>query len=120
MRQGASTAEKDIGHIQLKLPKDLYRSFRRICVDKDTNMRAKAVELIEEFIKKEGEGPSFLEMTKGQREALASKATRAAIARSHAMGHPTTHADEKGIYELYPDGRKEYIELYPTPGQKLG
>ncbi len=119
MRQGAA-AEKDVGHIQLKLPKEVYRNFRRICVDKDTNMRAKAAELIEEFIKRETERPSLLEMTKEQKEARAGIAVRAAIAKSHSLGHPTAHADEKGIYNLYPDGRKEYVKLYSAPVKTVG
>lgn len=28
-------------------------------------------------------------------------------------GIPVRTADEKGIYDLYPDGRKEYVKLYP-------
>jgi hypothetical protein len=120
MRQRAAAAEKDVGHIQLKLRKEVYRNFRRICVDKDTNMRAKATELIEEFIRKETEGPGLLEMTREQKEARASKAVRAAVARSHALGHPTAHADEKGIYNLYPDGHKEYVKLYSAPENTIG
>lgn len=120
MRQSAAAAEKDVGHIQLKLRKEVYRNFRRICVDKDTNMRAKAAELIEEFIKRETEGPSLLEMTREQKEARAGKATRTAIARSQALGHPTAHADEKGIYNLYPDGHKEYVKLYSATEKPVG
>jgi hypothetical protein len=120
MRQSVAAAEKDVGHIQLKLRKEVYRNFRRICVDKDTNMRAKAAQLIEEFIKQETEGPSLLEMTREQKEDRAGRATRAAIAKSHAKGHPTAHADEKGIYNLYPDGSKEYVKLYSAPENPVG
>lgn len=85
-------------------------------------MRAKAAELIEEFIKNGAEGPGLLEMTMEQKEARAGKAVRAAVARSHAPGHPTAHADEKGIYNLYPDGRKEkeYVKLYSAPENTVG
>jgi hypothetical protein len=115
-----AVASKDVGNIQIKLRRDVYKDFRRICFEKDTNMRAKVAELISEFIKKETEGLSLLEMTKEQKEARAGKATRAAVARSHALGHPTAHADEKGVYKLYPDGHREYVKLYSAPGRDIG
>jgi hypothetical protein len=39
--------------------------------------------------------------------------------KSCLAGRFTTHGDEKGVYRLYPDGRKEYIEGYPE-GNKGG
>ena len=120
MKRSAAAAENEVGHIQLKLPKELYRNFRRICVENDTNMSAKAAELIEEFVRKETEEPGLLEMTREEKEARAGKAVSAAIARSHASGHPTAHADEKGIYNLYPDGRKEYVKIYSAPEKSVG
>lgn len=35
-------------------------------------------------------------------------AVHAEIKRTHATGKPTSHADEKGVYLLYPDGKKVY------------
>lgn len=43
--------------------------------------------------------------------AVADTAQKA-IEEAHAAGLYTTHGDKKGIYRLYPDGRKEYTELY--------
>lgn len=34
------------------------------------------------------------------------------IAKTHALGLPTTHADKYGIYDMYPDGSKVYFKLY--------
>jgi len=52
------------------------------------------------------------EMTMEEKEAVAQEAARKAIAETHAAGRPSTHGDEKGVYQLYPDGHKEYIKLY--------
>lgn len=52
------------------------------------------------------------EMSTEEKEAVAREAARKAIADTHAAGRPSTHGDEKGVYQLYPDGRKEYIKLY--------
>lgn len=45
-----------------------------------------------------------------------SKVVRAnlkrAIERSWSLGVPVVKGDDKGIYELYADGTKKYIELY--------
>ncbi len=35
-----------------------------------------------------------------------TQAAAAGIAELHAKGIPSTHADEKGVYKLYPDGHK--------------
>ncbi len=51
-------------------------------------------------------------MSTEEKEAVAREAVRKAIADTHAAGRPSTHGDEKGVYQLYPDGRKEYIKLY--------
>lgn len=40
---------------------------------------------------------------------LVTQAAAAGIAELHAKGIPSTHADEKGIYRLYPDGVKVYL-----------
>lgn len=41
-----------------------------------------------------------------------TQAAAAGIAELHAKGIPSTHADEKGIYKLYPDGHKVYQKRY--------
>ena len=35
-----------------------------------------------------------------------TQAAAAGIAELHAKGITSTHADEKGVYKLYPDGHK--------------
>jgi hypothetical protein len=52
----------------------------------------------------------FRDMTKEEKEELFNKGVKQAITEHHAAGRATTHADEKGIYRLYPDGSKKYIE----------
>ena len=52
------------------------------------------------------------EMTVEEKAMLARDATQSAIAHSHALGLPTTHGDQKGVYLLYPDGHKEYVKEY--------
>lgn len=54
----------------------------------------------------------FWEMNKEEQETLLAEGTKKAIAETHAAGRSTTHGDDKGVYNLYPDGRKEYIKLY--------
>lgn len=34
------------------------------------------------------------------------------IEKTHKLGLPVRTADELGVYDLYPDGRKEYVKLY--------
>lgn len=41
-----------------------------------------------------------------------TQAAAAGIAKLHAKGIPSTHADEKGIYKLYPDGHKVYQKRF--------
>jgi hypothetical protein len=55
---------------------------------------------------------NFFDLDKGEKEAYFAQATRNAIARIHEAGLPTIHGDERGIYELYPDGHKVYVEDY--------
>jgi hypothetical protein len=111
MRQGATPEAKRLRNIQLKVPGDLYKVFRSVCLEEDTNMRAKTLELIEDYTKKKG-NKRFLDMDTAERETFFGEATRKAISKIHASGLPTTHGDAQGIYQLYPDGHKEYIELY--------
>ncbi|MBA4391666.1 MAG: hypothetical protein C0399_12135 [Syntrophus sp. (in: bacteria)] len=114
MQQNTATANRTKRHIQLQVPAEVYKKFRAFCLDEDTNMRAKALQLIEEYTheKSKSKKKSFLEMNKTEIEALYGEATRRAIKKHHAAGLFTTHGDEKGVYRLYPDGRKEYIEAY--------
>jgi len=51
----------------------------------------------------------FSKMSKEEKEAFLGEATKAAIADAHTKGRYTTHGDEKGVYRLYPDGHKEYL-----------
>ena len=111
MKQNTTAANKAKRHIQLQVPADVYKEFRAFCLDEDTNMRAKALELIEKYTQERSK--HFLEMGKKEIEAVYGQATRKAIKKHHAAGRFTTHGDEKGVYRLFPDGRKEYIEVYP-------
>lgn len=107
----SATASKTKRHIQLQIPAEVYKRFRTFCLEEDTNMRAKALELIEEYTRKKSK--HFLEMSKEEIEAVYGEATREAVKKHHAAGRFTTHGDEKGVYRLYPDGRKEYIKEHP-------
>ena len=40
------------------------------------------------------------------------KAAREAVNEAHAAGLSTSHGDDKGIYNLFPDGHREYVKLY--------
>lgn len=66
------------------------------------------------------EKPSFFTATGEEIESVFRSAAKDAIARTHAMGRPSTHGDEKGIYRLYPDGHKEYIKIYFRDPDKEG
>lgn len=53
---------------------------------------------------------TFWEMNKAQQEQFLAEAAKEAIAKTHAAGRPTTHADEDGrLYKLYPDGKRVYV-----------
>jgi len=52
----------------------------------------------------------FFAMGRKEKEAFFGEATKAAIAGAHAGGRYTAHGDEKGVYRLYPDGHKEYLD----------
>lgn len=54
----------------------------------------------------------IFDMDKEEQEAYLAKATHNAIAETHASGRPSAHGDEKGVYELYPEGRRKYIKMY--------
>ena len=112
MRQSATSEAKRLRNIQLKVPADLYKVFRSVCLDEDTNMRAKTLKAFIESYAREKGNKRFIDMDKTERETFFGEATRKAIAKIHATGLPTTHGDVQGIYQLYPDGHKEYIETY--------
>ncbi len=111
MRRAANAEANQLRNIQLKVPADLYKAFRSLCLDQDTNMRAKTLELIKSYTRTKG-NKSFVSMDKSGRESFFAEAAKKAIAKIHAAGLPTTHGDAQGIYQLYPDGHKEYIETY--------
>jgi len=62
----------------------------------------------------------ILSLDKAQLEDFFGTATREAISKIHAAGLPSTHGDDKGVYRLHPDGRKEYIKLYSVHGAGKG
>jgi hypothetical protein len=115
MKQNATTAHKPVRHIQLLVPAEVYKKFRSFCLDEDTNMRAKTLQLIEEYTRTKSK--ALLEMGKKEIEAVYGDATKKAVEKHHVAGRFTTHGDEKGVYRLYPDGRKEYIEAYSPEGR---
>jgi hypothetical protein len=103
------TAEK-ARHIQIIVPAETYKEFKKICVDEDTNMRAKLLQLMNEAVAASAESKKdFFTMSAEERTALYAQGIREDVARHHAEGRYTTHGDEAGVYRLYPDGRKEYI-----------
>lgn len=51
----------------------------------------------------------FKSLSKEDHEAIFAKAAKKAIEGHHAAGRATCHLDEKGMYLLHPDGRKEYL-----------
>lgn len=57
------------------------------------------------------------EMTNEEMDLIVKQAAKKAIAETHAAGRPSTHGDDKGVYQLYPDGRKDYIKLYEVNEQ---
>ena len=114
MKENTTVATEAKRHIQLQVPAELYKEFRAFCLDEDTNMRAKVLQLIEKYTheKSKSKKNGFLEMSKTEIEAVYGEETRKAIKKHYAAGRFTTHGDEKGVYRLYPNGRKEYIESF--------
>ena len=55
---------------------------------------------------------TVFDLTKEDRLQIACEATERAIEEIHAAGRPSTHSDDSGVYHLFPDGHKEYIQLY--------
>jgi hypothetical protein len=108
MKENTSETKKTVRHIQLQVPTDLYKRFRGRCLEEDTNMRSKVLQLIRDYT----ETGDFLDMNRTEVEDLYAKAAGDAIAEHHRAGRYTTHGDEKGMYRLYPDGAKEYVKLY--------
>jgi hypothetical protein len=52
------------------------------------------------------------DLTAEEKLEIAKEAAREAIAETHALGLPSTHMDNEGIYKLYPDGHKEYTKIF--------
>lgn len=109
MRQHSQNDSKKVRHIQLKVPADIYRKFHTACAHEETNMRAKALDLIVEYTEK---STSFFDLDDAEQDRIVAQATSEAAKKVHAAGFSTTHGDDKGIYLLHPDGRKEYIKTY--------
>ena len=55
---------------------------------------------------------NFHELSGKEVEQLLKAGTKRIIEEAHADGQPTAHGGDKGVYLLYPDGHKEYVELY--------
>jgi hypothetical protein len=114
--------KKKVRHIQLNVPADMYTTFHSNCVNEDTNMRAKLLELVESYNEKKSKKETastfreFLETPKEKREAMLAEAAHKSIAETHALGLPSSQSDDKGIYRLYPDGHKEYRMLQTKKG----
>lgn len=45
-------------------------------------------------------------------EARIQAAVKHRVEAIHAAGRSSIHGDDQGVYQLYPDGRKEYIKPY--------
>ena len=106
----AEQARERIRHIQLVVPAETYKEFKKICVDEETNMRAKLLQLMNGAIAAGAEAKkSFFDMSGEERTAMYADGITAEVARHHAEERYTTHGDEHGVYRLYPDGRKRYV-----------
>lgn len=101
--------KKGDGHIQIILPRDVYKEFRLNCVEDNTNMRAKIFQLITKY-NQDKRGKTVFNIKTQEMTELFEKAAEKGIAETHALGAPTMHEDKKGIYRLYPNGRREYVE----------
>lgn len=110
----------EIRNIQLKVPADLYKRFKLVCTRKDSNMREMLLKIMgayteyEEDMEDKVSGKKKVDIWEWMQNAdlaerIFAKAAKKAIAESHAMGLPTAHGDNIGLYYLYPDGHKEYI-----------
>ncbi|MFC5734322.1 hypothetical protein [Cytobacillus gottheilii] len=49
---------------------------------------------------------------KDEAECILRQSAKRDIENKHKLGLPTRTVDELGVYDLYPDGRKEYVKLY--------
>ncbi len=72
MKHKSQTANKSVRHIQLKVPADIYKRFHSACIHEETNMRAKALDLIVEYTEKNA---SFLDMDKSEQERILAEGT---------------------------------------------
>lgn len=51
----------------------------------------------------------LFELTKEELEKILAEGAAKRRARTHALDLPTTHADNGGVFYIYPDGRKVYL-----------
>ena len=109
MKTETTDVKQGIRNIQLKVPADLYKKFKSICVEEETNMRSMLLQLMRDYT----ERMAFLNMPKEQIEKMYGEAAGEAITETHALGLPTTHVDKNGVYDEYPDGKKVYLEPEP-------
>lgn len=105
-----------IRNIQLKVPSNLYKRFKLVCTERETNMRSMLLMVIKMYVEHEEKmiriaQTDVREWISDDELAMSifSGATRKAIADTNELGLPTPHADIHGIYYLYPDGHKEYV-----------
>ena len=49
---------------------------------------------------------------KNEAERILRQSTKKDIKKIQKLGLPIRTVDELGVYDLYPDGRKEYVKLY--------
>ncbi|MGR6904581.1 hypothetical protein [Lysinibacillus sp. BSL11] len=49
---------------------------------------------------------------KDEAECILRQSAKKDIEKIHNLGLPIRTVDELGVYDLYPDGRKEYVKLY--------
>lgn len=61
---------------------------------------------------------NFWDLTDAQQAERLAERGKQIIAETHAAGRPTTHGDSRGVYQLYPDGHRQYIKRY-TQRQRM-
>lgn len=56
------------------------------------------------------ENENKFDATKNDKESFLEKAAKAATKKLHDKGLYSVHADDTGVYLLYPDGQKKYAK----------
>ena len=51
-------------------------------------------------------------------ERVLAERSKKIIEETHKRGFPVRTVDEVGVYDLYSDGRKEYVKLYEEEHKK--